>query len=193
MSLQALRGDTIRKKGKYKFHYVIVNFFFDRTFRPIVTLRICQATRGNIVLLPIHYFFRFLHRWSSNRAGIDLPWNTNIATGFTMTHGWGIVINKDAVIGKNVTLFNGVTIGRRDIRTPDGKIQILNPVIEDEVWVGPHAIIVGGITIGKGSRIAGGSFVIESVPPYSAVVGNPSKIIKSNATPEVYNRVPEDF
>ncbi|WP_074773002.1 hypothetical protein [Nitrosospira multiformis] len=63
-------------------------------------------------------------------------------------------------------------------------------MIEDEVWIGPHAIIVGGVTIGRGSRIAGGAFVTENVPPYSIVSGNPSTIVKANCTPDVMNPAP---
>lgn len=125
-----------------------------------------------------------------NRAGIDFPWKTKISGGFTMTHGWGIVINGNAVIGKNVTLFNGVTLGQRDRINENGERFTQYPVIEDEVWIGPHAVIVGGITIGKGSRIAGNAFVTESIPPYSTVAGNPAVIARSNTKPDVFNPAP---
>lgn len=65
------------------------------------------------------------------------------------------------------------------------------PVLEDEVWVGPHAIIVGDVTVGRGSRIAGGAFVTESVPPYSVVIGNPAVIVKNNCTPDVMFPAPD--
>jgi len=66
------------------------------------------------------------------------------------------------------------------------------PTLEDEVWVGPHAIITGGITIGRGSRIAGGAVVNENIPPYSIVAGNPAKIIKSDCIPDVMHPAPLD-
>jgi serine O-acetyltransferase len=191
MSFEALKADTIRKKGKYKLNYVISLYFSDRTFRPVATLRLCQATRKSKFIGKLfHYYFRWLHRMACNRAGIDLPWKTTVTGGLAITHGWGLVVNGNSVIGKNVTLFHGVTLGQRDKIDQEGKRFTEYPVIEDEVWIGPHAVIVGGVTIGKGSRIAGNSFVIESVPPYSTVAGNPATIVKSNSKPDVYNRVP---
>lgn len=94
------------------------------------------------------------------------------------------------MIGSNVTLFHGVTLGRRDRISQAGEREIQFPVLESEVWVGPHAIIVGGVTIGRGSRIGGGSFVTENIPPFSVVSGNPARIVKSNCTPDVINPAP---
>lgn len=186
MKSRPLRADTIRKRGSYKFSYVLSGYVLDRTYRPMVTLRLCQASRKwSVIFRPIHWFFRLMHRSACNTAGIDLPWKTKIAGGFSLTHGWGVVINPNAVIGKNVTFFNGVTLGQRDKIAKDGTRTTEYPVIEDEVWVGPHAMIVGGVVIGKGSRIAGGAFITESIPPYSTVMGNPASIVKSGSHPDV--------
>lgn len=131
-----------------------------------------------------------MHRIATHCAAMDLPWRTEIGGGVALTHGWGLVVNQGTKIGKNVTLFHGVTLGRRDRISREGERFTEYPILEDEVWVGPHAIIVGGVTIGRGSRIAGGAFVTDSIPPYSIVSGNPSVIIKSNCTPDVANPAP---
>jgi serine O-acetyltransferase len=185
MNLSPLKADTIRKKGKYKFMYVLSGYFMDRTYRPMVTFRLCQATGNWTIGKPVHWIFRIMHRMACNHAGIDLPWRTKIAGGFSLTHGWGVVVNPNSIIGKNVTFFNGVTLGQRDRISKDGTRTTDYPVIEDEVWVGPHAVIVGGVVIGKGSRIAGGSFVTESIPPYSTVMGNPASVVKTGSHPDV--------
>jgi serine O-acetyltransferase len=191
MNLAPLKADTIRKKGKYKSRYVLSGYFNDRTFRPMVTLRLCQATRNwKQPARLFHLFFRYLHKCACNRAGIDLPWKTKIGGGFAITHGWGMVVNGNATIGRNVTFFNGVTIGQRDRIARDGSRTTDYPVIEDEVWVGPLSIIVGGVTIGRGARIAGGSFVADDIPPYSIASGNPAVVVKSGATPDVKNPAP---
>lgn len=190
MSLSPLKGDTIRKKGKYKFRYVLSGYIMDRTYRPMVTLRLCQASRNWSLGKPLHILFRLMHRSACNNAGIDLPWKTKIAGGFALTHGWGVVINGRSIIGKNVTFFNGVTLGQRDRIAKDGTRTTEFPTIEDEVWVGPHAVIVGGVVIGKGSRIAGGAFVTESIPPYSTVMGNPATVVKTGSHPDVKNPAP---
>lgn len=191
MTWHALKADTHRQYGRFNFGILLKGAIIRRTFRIVVTMRLCQAAakyHGPIRLLLIP--LKILHRIATHLAAVDFPWDTKIGPGLALTHGWGIVVNSGATIGNNVTLFHGVTLGRRDRIAPDGTRLIEYPVIEDEVWIGPHAIIVGGITIGKGSRIAGGAFVVESVPPYSIVSGNPSTIVKTNCTPDVSNPAP---
>jgi serine O-acetyltransferase len=134
--------------------------------------------------------FKILHCIATNIAAMDLPWQTEIGGGLALDHGWGLVLNPGARIGKNVTLFHGVTIGSRDRISREGMRLTEYPIIKDEVWIGPHAIIVGGVTIGQGSRIAGGAFVTESIPPYSVVSGNPAAVVKNSCYPDVWNRAP---
>lgn len=120
-------------------------------------------------------------------AAIDLSWRTSIKGGFKIEHGWGCVVNKNSKIGSNVTMLHGVIIGQKDKILNDGSRVSFFPTIEDMVWIGPNAIIVGGVTIGAGSRIAGGAFVCESVPAFSIVVGNPGKVVANNCLPDVVN------
>ncbi|MBM3115484.1 serine acetyltransferase [Jeongeupia naejangsanensis] len=191
MKWDQLRADTHRQYGEFSWGHVIKGAISRRTYRVVVTLRLCQAaasSRGplRLMLLPL----KVLHRAATQLAATDLSWQTMIGGGIALTHGWGLVVNQGAVIGRNVTLFHGVTLGRRDRIASDGSRLTEYPVIEDEVWIGPHAIIVGGVTIGRGSRIAGGAFVTESVPPYSVVVGNPASVVKANCIPDVSNPAP---
>ncbi|MGA1225113.1 MAG: serine O-acetyltransferase [Phycisphaerales bacterium] len=191
MSLDKVKADTHRIYGEFRWRHVALGFIRNRTFRLIVTLRACQAVargRGPLRLLSI--LVRLSHRLATSSAAVDLPWSTKIGGGLAIVHGWGLVINPSSVIGRNVTMFHGVTLGQRDRIKPDGSRSSEFPVIEDEVWIGPHAVIVGGVVIGKGSKIAAGSFVTQSVPPYSVVVGNPASVVKSNCIPDVGNRAP---
>lgn len=187
----ALKADTHRQYGEFTIVNLMKGILFLRNFRVNVTLRLCQgiATSHNLIKITLP-FFKVLHRLVAYSATMDLPWCTSIGGGLALTHGWGLVVNNYAQIGNNVTLFHGVTLGRRDKISRSGERFIEYPVLEDEVWVGPHAIIVGGVTIGRGSRIAGGAFVTESVPPYSVVSGNPAKIVKSGCVPDVMNPAP---
>ncbi len=187
---QALKADTHRQYGVFSIGRLIKGALTRRTFRAVATMRLCQwAARGGgaRILLPL---FQVLHHVATHRAGMDFPWRTEIGPGLALTHGWGLVVNQGARIGGNVTLFHGVTLGRRDRIARDGSRSTSYPVLEDEVWVGPHAIIVGGVTIGRGSRIAGGAFVTESVPPYSVVQGNPAAVVKHDGVPDVGNPAP---
>lgn len=188
----ALKGDTHRQYGRFSWSCVLKGSLGRRTFRPVVTMRLCQGIAASGPLLRLSLpLFKALHRLACQIAAVDLPWGMQVGAGFALTHGWGLVVTPGARLGNNVTLFHGVTLGRRDRIARDGTRSTEYPVLEDEVWVGPHAIIVGGVTIGRGSRIAGGAFVTESVPAYSVVSGNPAAIVKSNCTPDVNNPAPD--
>lgn len=190
-SWRALRADTHRQFGRYSAPLLLKGLLTRRNFRPIVTLRLCQAARdaggAGAVLLPL---CKIAHRLATHWAAIDFSWQTRIGGGLAITHGWGLVVSPGAAIGANVTLFHGVTLGRRDRIAANGERLTGYPVIEDEVWIGPHAIIVGGVTIGRGSRIGGGAFVNSDVPPYSVVSGNPGVVVRSGCTPDVMNPAP---
>lgn len=187
--MDALRADTHRAFGRFSWWLVGKGFCSSPSYRVLVTLRCCKAAQKS----PKAFrwaalgFARILHGLATQWAGIELPWRTTVAPGLALTHGRGIVVNAGSRIGGNVTLFHGVTLGQRDHIDSEGRRLTTYPVIEDEVWIGPHAIVVGGVTIGRGSRIAGGAYVFTSVPPYSLVMGNPGKVVKSNCTPDVDN------
>ena len=192
--MHALKADTYRKFGQTDTQSTLKAALLDPAFRALACLRLCQAAQQLpsswrwLAVLPA----RLLYRLASQLAGIEIPWRTEIAPGLALTHGRGIVVNGGARIGRNVTLFHGVTLGQRDHIDAQGRRHTLYPVIEDEVWIGPHAIIVGGVTVGKGSRVAGGAYVFEDVPPYSVVLGNPGKIVRRDCTPDVQNRYSEE-
>lgn len=191
MSFSALKADTHRQYGDFSWVNLLKGALTRRTFRFVVTMRLCQLvsqSRGPVrILLPP---MRFLHRVATHLAGVDFPWQTSVGAGLAITHGWGLVVNPGVHIGNNVTLFHGVTLGRRDRIAADGTRSTEYPSLEDEVWVGPNAIIAGGVTVGRGSRIGGGAFVTESIPPYSIVSGNPSSIVKKGCVPDVMNPAP---
>jgi len=190
--LSMLRSDTFRQYGRWSAGGLCKAFLVKRCFRPILTLRLCQwaahSHGARKILLP---FATILHRFTTHTAGMDLSWKAQIGPGLCIVHGWGLVVTPGARIGSNVTLFHGVTLGRRDrIDAGGGRSNSEYPVIEDEVWIGPHAIIVGGATIGRGSRIAGGAFVTASVPAHSVVGGNPAVVLKKDCPSDVFNRSP---
>lgn len=185
----AFQADTWRQFGRFGWALAARGVLLRRNYRAIATLRLCQwAARRGALGRGLLIFARLLHRMACGSAGIDLPWQTSIGPGFALTHGWGTVVNEHAVIGCNVTLFHGVTLGQRDRIAADGSRSTGYPVVEDEVWIGPHAAIVGPVTIGRGSRIAAGACVFEDVPAHSIVMGNPARVVKSGCVPDVMNR-----
>ena len=94
------------------------------------------------------------------------------------------MINPKAVLGKNINIATGVTIGQEN----RGK-RAVAPTIGDNVWIGTNAVIVGKITIGCDVLIAPNSYVNFDVPDHSIVIGNPARIItRENATEGYINR-----
>lgn len=185
---KAICADVFRLRGRGTYREVARAFLLARTFRPVFTLRLCQALTENgvlrVLLLPIA---KIAHRISCHWAAVDLPWRTKIGPGFCIVHGWGLVVSEGALIGANVTLFHGVTLGRSDVIHPDGGRDIRYPSLGSNVWIGPNAIVVGGVNIGSGSRVIGGSFVFKDVESNCMVSGNPAHLIKKNCEPDVMN------
>jgi serine O-acetyltransferase len=117
-----------------------------------------------------------LGRWLSQVArlltGIEIHPGANIGRRLFIDHGMGVVIGETAIVGDDVTLYQGVTLGGTG--KEQGK---RHPTIEDGVVVGGGAKILGNITVGKNCRIGAGSVVLRSVPDDSTVVGVPGHII----------------
>ena len=121
--------------------------------------------------------YYFLARWVSQRAarktGIEIHPGATIGKGLFIDHGHGVVIGETTIIGDNVTLYQGVTLGGTGKQK--GK---RHPTLEDNVMVGTGAKVLGDITIGAGSMIGAGSVVLSDVPPNSTVVGVPGRVVK---------------
>ena len=98
-----------------------------------------------------------------------------------MVHCGSVVVNNEAVIGRNCTLYHGVTIGMEFRGKRRG-----NPVIGNEVWIGSNACVVGKITIGDDVLIAPLTYVNFDVPSHSIVLGNPGRIIPKEKATEGY-------
>lgn len=123
-----------------------------------------------------HYF---LARWVSQRGvrktGIEIHPGAQIGENFFIDHGNGVIIGETAIIGNNVTLYQGVTLGGTG--KEHGK---RHPTIGDNVMISAGAKVLGSFTIGENSKIGAGSVVLEAVPPNCTVVGVPGRIVKRN-------------
>lgn len=186
------QADTFRAAGRFGAGAALKTFLLDPGFRTLATMRLhqrCRASGSGRMLAP---FVALAHRFFEGWAGMQLPLDTRIGAGLAVAHCFGVVVNRNAVLGSNVTLFHGVTIGQGDEIGPNGERKTYYPVIEDEVWIGPHAVIAGNVRVGKGSRIMAGAIVVKDVPPRSIVAGNPSSIVKEDCQPDVFNRAPDE-
>ena len=125
------------------------------------------------ILLPrmISNFGRFL-------TGIEIHPGATIGEGLFIDHGTGIVIGETAEIGKNVTLYQGVTLGGTG--KEKGK---RHPTIGNNVVVASGAKVLGSFTVGDHAKIGAGSVVLKPVPPYATVVGIPGRIVLMRGKP----------
>jgi serine O-acetyltransferase len=119
--------------------------------------------------LPARWFSQVM-RWLT---GIEIHPGAIIGSGLFIDHGMGVVIGETTEIGKDVTLYQGVTLGGTSLAK--GK---RHPTLGDGVVVGAGAKVLGAITIGEGSRVGANAVVVRSVPPGSVVVGVPGEIVK---------------
>ncbi len=115
---------------------------------------------------------RFLSQIARWLTGIEIHPGAKIGRRLFIDHGLGVVIGETAIVGDDVTLYQGVTLGGTG--KEHGK---RHPTIEDSVVVGSGAKILGNITVGRNCRIGAGSVVLRNVPEDSTVVGVPGHII----------------
>ena len=122
---------------------------------------------------------RTLARWVSQLSrwltGIEIHPGAQIGRRFFIDHGMGVVIGETAIIGNDVTVYQGVTLGGTSWQK--GK---RHPTLEDGVIVGAGAKVLGPFTVGKNARIGSNSVVTKAVPEEATVVGIPGRIVRQN-------------
>jgi len=121
----------------------------------------------------LSYFFRWL-------TGIEIHPAAKIGRRFFIDHGMGVVIGETSVIGDNVFIYHGVTLG--GLSTKKGK---RHPTIEDNVVIGAGAQVLGPVTVGRNTKIGSGSVVLQEVPEYSTVIGVPGRVVFSGVSSEL--------
>lgn len=123
--------------------------------------------------LGVPLLARVVAEIAHGQTGIDIHPGAVIGSGFFIDHGTGVVIGETAEIGRNVRLYQAVTLGARRFATdPDGMLQKggpRHPVVEDDVVIYAGATILGRVTIGRGSVIGGNVWLTSSVPPGSRI------------------------
>ena len=130
--------------------------------------------RAHKLYLKGHYFWaRFISQRAARKTGIEIHPGATIGKGFFIDHGSGVIIGETSIIGDNVTLYQGVTLGGTGKET--GK---RHPTIGNNVMISAGAKIIGSFTVGGNSKIGAGSVVIEEVPPNCTVVGVPGRVVK---------------
>ena len=121
-----------------------------------------------------HYFWaRYISQRAARKTGIEIHPGARIGKGLFIDHGNGVIIGETTVIGDNVTLYQGVTLGGTG--KEHGK---RHPTIGNNVMISAGAKVLGSFTIGDNSKIGAGSVVLSEVPPGSTVVGVPGRVVR---------------
>lgn len=109
--------------------------------------------------------------------GIDLPPDVQVGPGLAIFHGTGLVVHSSTIIGSDVLLRHGVTLGALG----EGDAETTGPRIGDRVRIGAGAIVLGPIDVGDDAVIGAGAVVVRDVPPGATVVGNPARVVATTA------------
>lgn len=169
-----LQKDLYRYEGE-RCHDLLIQLrylFFVPGFTYIFFLR--KAQNSNYLQKWIALFFLKITSYITH---IQIPYQTSIDEGLRIVHFGTIVVNPEAVIGRNFNIAQGVLIGNAQGKR--GGV----PVIGDNVCVNANAVIIGGCHIGNNVLIAPGAFVNFDVPDNSIVIGNPGQIIQRETSP----------
>jgi serine O-acetyltransferase len=136
----------------------------------------------HIPILP-----RWVSHWGRFLTGIEIHPAAKIGQGLFIDHGMGVVIGETSVIGDNVLIYQGVTLGGTSMRQ-----EKRHPTIGNNVVIGSGAKLIGAITIGDNVKIGAGSVVTNSVPPNATVIGVPGRVVAiRNPDTDVVERLPD--
>lgn len=143
--------------------------FLYPSFKVMMSYRVAHK-----LYLKGHYFWaRWVSQKAARKTGIEIHPGAQIGENLFIDHGNGVIIGETAIIGNNVTLYQGVTLGGTG--KEHGK---RHPTLGDNVMISAGAKIIGSFTIGDNSKVGAGSVVLEAVPPNCTVVGVPGRIVK---------------
>ena len=143
-------------------------------FHAVTMHRLIHALwKRNVPLLP-----RLLSEIVHRMTGIDIHPGATIGPGFIIDHGTGVVIGGTAIVGRDVTIYQGVTLGGTSLQRKKR-----HPTLCDNVTVGSGAAVLGDITIGENVKIGANSVVVKDVPPNSTVVGIPGRVVLLDGRP----------
>ena len=130
-------------------------------------------------------YYKLMYKLTIQKRGLEIDYRTVVGKGLYLGHAYNITINPLAILGDNINIHKGVTIGQENRGQRQG-----TPVLGNKVWIGVNATIVGKVTIGDDVLIAPNSYVNCDVPSHSIVFGNPCVIKhRENATEGYINNI----
>ncbi len=140
---------------------------------PIIKALTNYRLAHELFLLDVPLIPRIMTEMAHSETGIDIHPGATIGSYFTIDHGTGVVIGETCIIGNNVKLYQGVTLGAKSFPVDDNNNPIKgisrHPIIEDDVVIYANATILGRITIGKGCVVGANTWVMEDMAPQTMI------------------------
>jgi len=166
-----IKSDLYRAVGDTGLKVVLKSLMFNSGFKICLSYRICHYCHINKKKLLL-LFFKTFNRYYQTKYSMSLPYEAKVGSGLYLGHVFSLIVSPKAVIGKNVNLSQGVTIGFASRGDRKGY-----PTIGDNVYIGPGAVIIGNISVGNNVAIGANCVVTKDVPDNAVVVGIPGKVI----------------
>lgn len=172
-----LKSDLYRYENSISFIAFLKRYFRTPGFNFTVKYRLTKFTKEHKLFYLFFPFCYIIYRRAMVTYGISIPYKTKIGHGLYIGHFGGIVVNSNAIIGRNCNLSQNVTIGKGGRNEKAGC-----PIIGDSVYIGPGAVIAGKITIGNNVAIGANAVVLNSFSDECVIVGVPAKDISKKGS-----------
>ena len=140
---------------------------------PSIKAMLHHRLAHQLFTMNIPYLPRIISELAHSITGIDIHPGAHIGEYFAIDHGTGVVVGETCIIGNNVTIYQGVTLGAKSFQYDEEGVPLnvpRHPIIEDNVTIYSNASVLGRITIGHDSIIGGNVWVTDSVPPHSRII-----------------------
>ena len=181
-------SDLYRITGNAKRSLLLRYIFHGESYRYNFWMRTCAYTKAHpLRRYTLYPFARLVLGHLVYKLGISIPAGTSIGSGFYIGHFGGIVVSQKATIGRNCNISQGVTIGRANRGRNQGY-----PILGDNIYIGPGAVIAGSVRIGNNVAIGANCVVTMDIPDDSVVVGVPGRIISQEGSAGYVNRTDYD-
>lgn len=128
-------------------------------------------SRGN------RFAARFVSQFVRFLTGVEIHPGAVLGRRVFIDHGMGVVIGETAVLGDDVNMYHGVTLGGSSSERVKR-----HPTVEDGASLGANSTLVGDITVGEAANVGAGAVVVDDVPPGATVVGNPAEVVATDDT-----------
>jgi serine O-acetyltransferase len=176
--LRLLKSDITRYGSRSSLIQIMKLYLVSPGYKYSVVMRTATyIKKTGILFTPLYIVSRLLLRHYEYKFGISIPYNTKIGPGLYIGHYGGIIVNPDAIIGKNCNINHDVTIGAAYGGKSPGV-----PVIGNNVYFGPGSKVIGGITVGNNVAIGANCVLTKSVPDNAVVAGIPGVVISEKGS-----------